>query len=122
MLARVDDIESARLAAGIDDASALVAGDFFRREARPAILPEGLQRRPGSGRRLRVRQAGIGRGPLSPADSFASAARASSGTPSSPTTGSITSTMAVNPDPQPPGPGFPLTRPGLPGHPGRPWP
>jgi hypothetical protein len=32
--ARVDDIEAARLAFGLDDAFALVAGRFFRREVR----------------------------------------------------------------------------------------
>ena len=34
MLARVDDVEAARLASGLDDAFALVAGRFFRREVR----------------------------------------------------------------------------------------
>jgi hypothetical protein len=34
VLARVDDIEGARLASGLDDAFALVAGRFFRREVR----------------------------------------------------------------------------------------
>jgi len=34
VLARVDDIEAARLASGLDDAFALVAGRFFRREVR----------------------------------------------------------------------------------------
>jgi DDE superfamily endonuclease len=33
-LARVDDIEASRLASGLDDAFALVAGRFFRREVR----------------------------------------------------------------------------------------
>src|SRR5580700_7327326 len=33
-LARVDDIEGSRLRAGLDDAFALVAGRFFRREVR----------------------------------------------------------------------------------------
>jgi SRSO17 transposase len=33
-LARVDDVEAARLASGLDDAFALVAGRFFRREVR----------------------------------------------------------------------------------------
>jgi SRSO17 transposase len=34
VLARVDDIEGSRLASGLDDAFALVAGRFFRREVR----------------------------------------------------------------------------------------
>jgi SRSO17 transposase len=34
VLARVDDVEAARLASGLDDAFALVAGRFFRREVR----------------------------------------------------------------------------------------
>ena len=53
MLARVDDIEAARLASGLDDAFALVAGRFFRREVRLraraclAGMLSGLERRTG---------------------------------------------------------------------------
>ncbi len=53
MLARVDDIEGARLASGLDDMFALVAGRFFRREVRLraraclAGMLSGLERRTG---------------------------------------------------------------------------
>lgn len=53
MLARVDDIEGARLASGLDDAFALVAGRFFRREVRLraraclAGMLSGLERKTG---------------------------------------------------------------------------
>ena len=53
MLARVDDIEAARLVSGFDDAFALVAGQFFRREGRAraraclAGLLSGLGRKTG---------------------------------------------------------------------------
>jgi SRSO17 transposase len=52
-LARVDDIEAARLASGLDDAFALVAGRFFRREVRVraracvAGMLSGLERKTG---------------------------------------------------------------------------
>ena len=52
-LARVDDIEAARLASGLDDAFALVAGRFFRREVRAraracvAGMLSGLERKTG---------------------------------------------------------------------------
>jgi len=52
-LARVDDIEASRLAAGLDDAFALVAGRFFRREVRVraracvAGMVSGLERKTG---------------------------------------------------------------------------
>jgi SRSO17 transposase len=52
-LARVDDIEAARLASGLDDAFALVAGCFFRREVRAraracvAGMLSGLERKTG---------------------------------------------------------------------------
>jgi SRSO17 transposase len=52
-LPRVDDIEASRLAGGLDDAFALVAGRFFRREVRAraracvaGMLP-GLERKTG---------------------------------------------------------------------------
>ena len=53
MLARVDDIEASRLASGLDDAFALVAGRFFRREVRVraraclAGMLSGLERKTG---------------------------------------------------------------------------
>jgi SRSO17 transposase len=53
VLARVDDIEASRLAAGLDDAFALVAGRFFRREVRLraraclAGMLSGLERKTG---------------------------------------------------------------------------
>ena len=53
MLARVDDIEGSRLASGLDDAFALVAGRFFRREVRVraraclAGMLSGLERKTG---------------------------------------------------------------------------
>ena len=53
MLARVDDIEASRLASGLDDAFALVAGRFFRREVRVraraclAGMLSGLDRKTG---------------------------------------------------------------------------
>jgi SRSO17 transposase len=53
VLARVDDIEASRLASGLDDAFALVAGRFFRREVRAraracvAGLLSGLERKNG---------------------------------------------------------------------------
>jgi SRSO17 transposase len=53
VLARVDDIEAARLASGLDSAFALVAGRFFRREVRVraraclAGMLSGLERRTG---------------------------------------------------------------------------
>jgi hypothetical protein len=53
VLARVDDIEAARLASGLDDAFSLVAGRFFRREVRlraracVAGMLSGLERRNG---------------------------------------------------------------------------
>ena len=52
-LARVDDIEGSRLASGLDDAFALVAGRFFRREVRVraracvAGMLSGLERKTG---------------------------------------------------------------------------
>jgi hypothetical protein len=52
-LARVDDIESSRLASGLDDAFALVAGRFSRREVRVraracvAGMLSGLERKTG---------------------------------------------------------------------------
>jgi hypothetical protein len=52
-LARVGDVEGSRLTAGLDDAFALVAGPFFRREVRVrarACLGEmlsGLERKTG---------------------------------------------------------------------------
>jgi SRSO17 transposase len=52
-LARVDDVEGSRLAAGLDDAFALVAGRFFRREVRVraraclAGMLSGLERKTG---------------------------------------------------------------------------
>jgi SRSO17 transposase len=52
-LARVDDIEASRLAAGLDEAFAVVAGRFFRREVRVraracvAGMLSGLERRTG---------------------------------------------------------------------------
>jgi SRSO17 transposase len=51
--ARVDDIEAARLSSGLDDAFALVAGRFFRREMRAraracvAGMLSGLERKTG---------------------------------------------------------------------------
>jgi SRSO17 transposase len=53
VLARVDDIEGARLVSGLDDAFALVAGRFFRREVRlraracVAGMLSGLERKTG---------------------------------------------------------------------------
>jgi SRSO17 transposase len=53
VLARVDDVEAARLASGLDDAFALVAGRFFRREVRlcaracVAGMLSGLERKTG---------------------------------------------------------------------------
>jgi SRSO17 transposase len=53
VLARVDDIEGSRLASGLDDAFALVAGRFFRREVRVraracvAGMLSGLERKTG---------------------------------------------------------------------------
>jgi len=53
VLARVDDIEAARLVSGLDDAFALVAGRFFRREVRlrarvcVAGMLSGLERKTG---------------------------------------------------------------------------
>jgi hypothetical protein len=53
VLARVDDIEGSRLASGLDDAFALVAGRFFRREVRSraraclAGMLSGIERRTG---------------------------------------------------------------------------
>ena len=53
MLARVDDIEGSRLASGLDDAFALVARRFFRREVRSraraclAGMLSGIERRTG---------------------------------------------------------------------------
>jgi SRSO17 transposase len=53
VLARVDDIEASRLASGLDDAFALVAGRFFRREVRVraraclAGMLSGLERKTG---------------------------------------------------------------------------
>ncbi len=52
-LARVDDIEAARLESGLDDAFALVAGRFFRREVRARAraclsgMLSGLERKTG---------------------------------------------------------------------------
>jgi SRSO17 transposase len=52
-LARVDDVEASRLLAGLDDAFALVAGRFFRREVRVraraclAGMLSGLERKTG---------------------------------------------------------------------------
>ena len=53
MLARVDDVEAARLASGLDDAFAVVAGRCFRREVRVraracvAGMLSGLERKTG---------------------------------------------------------------------------
>jgi SRSO17 transposase len=53
VLARVDDIEASRLASGLDDAFALAAGWFFRREVRAraracvAGMLSGLERKTG---------------------------------------------------------------------------
>ena len=53
VLARVDDIEASRLAGGLDDAFALVAGRFFRREMRAraracvAGMLSGMERKTG---------------------------------------------------------------------------
>ena len=53
VLARVDDVEGSRLASGLDDAFALVAGRFFRREVRVraracvAGMLSGLERKTG---------------------------------------------------------------------------
>lgn len=53
MLASVDDIEESRLRAGLDDAFALVAGRFFRREVRVRAraclggMLSGLERKTG---------------------------------------------------------------------------
>ena len=52
-LARVDDVEASRLLTGLDDAFALVAGRFFRREVRLraraclAGMLSGLERKTG---------------------------------------------------------------------------
>jgi len=52
-LARVDDIDAARLESGLDDAFALVAGRFFRREVRARAraclsgMLSGLERKTG---------------------------------------------------------------------------
>jgi len=52
-LARVDDIEASRLASGLDDAFALVAGRFFRHEVRVRAracvtgMLSGLERKTG---------------------------------------------------------------------------
>ena len=53
VLARVEDIEASRLASGLDDAFALVAGRFLRREVRVraracvAGMLSGLERKTG---------------------------------------------------------------------------
>jgi SRSO17 transposase len=53
VLARVDDIEASRLLSGLDDAFALLAGRFFRREVRARAraclsgLLSGLERKTG---------------------------------------------------------------------------